>query len=156
MRNYIIPPQVLVSMVILLLAIGPATALNLHDMDTSVNPGKDLFSYANGKWIEQNPIPADRPWYTSVSEVQNSVNDRIKDIIEDAAAHPNTSDGYERGLIGTFYSTALDQNLANQVGIEPIRPLLDQIASADSREEIVNVTVNLMTFGITPFLYVLF
>jgi putative endopeptidase len=130
--------------------IGPVAALSPDDMDPLTNPGNDLFQYANGNWMERNPVPADLVWYSAVSEVQKSVNDRVKILIEEAAAHPD-SDGYEPVLIGTFYTTGLDEERADQVGIDPIRPDLSQIAHARTREDLRNVTTALMSRGQTPF-----
>jgi predicted metalloendopeptidase len=36
-------------------------------MDRSVKPGDDFFAYANGTWIKNTPIPADKPAYGSKS-----------------------------------------------------------------------------------------
>ncbi len=135
---------------VLLLLIGPVAALNPDDMDLSVKPGDDLFTYANGNWMERNPVPADLSWYSSVTEVQQSVDDRVRTIIEDAAENPGT-DGYEKPLVGTFYTTALDQDRADRVGMEPLRPELNKIAEAETREDIRNLTTYLMNFGIAPF-----
>jgi len=135
---------------VLVLLIGPVAALNPDDMDLSVKPGDDLFTYANGNWMERNPVPADLSWYSSVTEVQQSVDDRVRTIIEDAAENPGT-DGYEKPLVGTFYTTALDQDRADRVGMEPLRPELNKIAEAETREDIRNLTTYLMNFGIAPF-----
>ena len=134
----------------LLSFVGPATAINPDDMNPSVSPGDDLFQYANGNWIERNPVPADLVWYSAASEVQQSVNDRVKAMIEDAAANPE-GDGYEQELIGTFYTTALDEERSDRVGIEPIRSDLNRIAAISTREDVRNVTTGLMSRGITPF-----
>ena len=32
----------------------------LVNMDTTVSPGEDFFQYANGGWINKNPIPAEQ------------------------------------------------------------------------------------------------
>ena len=34
--------------------------LDLAGMDRSVQPGDDFFAYANGTWLKQTEIPADR------------------------------------------------------------------------------------------------
>ncbi len=136
---------------VLICYFGPVTALTPDDMDLSVNPGDDLFTYANGNWLERNPVPGDLVWYSSVTEVQDSVNERVREIIEDAAANPEQSEGYEQKLLGTFYATAIDQDLADQVGIEPLQPALEHINQAENREDIRNITIDLMTLGITPF-----
>ncbi len=140
-----------VGILVLLIIIGPVAALNPDDMDPSVKPGDDLFTYANGNWMERNPVPADLSYYSAVTEVQQSVDERVRAIIEDAAENPGTN-GYEKPLVGTFYNTALDQDLADRVGMEPLRPELNKIEEATTREEdIRNVTTYLMNFGIAPF-----
>ena len=35
-------------------------------MDTSVAPGDDFFEYANGSWVKNNPIPADKARYDAM------------------------------------------------------------------------------------------
>ena len=39
---------------------GTASGINLAAMDKSVKPGDDFFSYANGSWVKNTPIPDDR------------------------------------------------------------------------------------------------
>nr|WP_269570510.1 hypothetical protein [Legionella tunisiensis] len=39
-----------------------AKALHLNWLDTSITPNQDFFTYANGTWQKQNPIP---PEYAS-------------------------------------------------------------------------------------------
>ena len=46
--------------------------IDLSWMDKSVKPGDDFFSYADGSWVKNTPIPADRP--------------RIGDCFSDSAA----------------------------------------------------------------------
>ena len=135
----------------LLVFTGPAAAIITDDMDLFTNPGDDLFRYANGNWIDRNPVPADLISYSAVSEVQDSVDNRVKKIIEDAADSPSNNDGYEREMIGTFYTTAMDEELANRVGMDPVRPDIRMISRIESREDLMNATINLMSRGFTPF-----
>jgi putative endopeptidase len=135
----------------LFLIVSAVYAISIEDMEISVNPGDDFYQYANGKWIERNPVPSDLISYSAVSEVQYSVNERVRSIIEEAAANPDKDDGYEQAMIGTFYSTALDEELADRIGIEPVRPYLNMIADSTSRDDIQNVTISLMGLGVTPF-----
>jgi putative endopeptidase len=128
----------------------PVAAISYGDMDTAVKPGDDLFEYANGNWIAQHPVPSDLTSYSSVSEVQNSVNERERELIEESAANPSDN-GFEQTLVGTFYTTALNETLADQVGIDPIRPDLEDIQAIENRQDLQNVTFSLMGRGITPF-----
>ena len=55
-----------------------------NNLDQTVSPGADFFSYANGGWIKKNPIP---PAYSSWgigNTVQEEIRERLKKINEDA------------------------------------------------------------------------
>lgn len=136
---------------LLLAGILPGEAISIDDMDLSVNPGDDLFRFANGNWIDRNPVPPEYISYSAVTEVQQSVDERVRGIIEEAADDPKGDDGTEHEMIGTFYATAMDEELAERTGIEPVRQDLDLISSALTREEVSNVTLSLMSRGYTPF-----
>ena len=41
-------------------AAGSASGIDLAAMDKSVKPGDDFFAYANGTWVKNTEIPADR------------------------------------------------------------------------------------------------
>src|ERR1700741_2358633 len=54
------------------------------NIDSTVSPGADFFTYANGTWLKNNPIP---PAYSSWgigNEVTEEIRDRLKKINEDA------------------------------------------------------------------------
>ncbi|HEX7493544.1 MAG TPA: hypothetical protein VF346_04930, partial [Bacteroidales bacterium] len=35
-------------------------AFDVQNMDATIKPGDDFFVYTNGKWLKNNPIPADK------------------------------------------------------------------------------------------------
>src|SRR3546814_11809210 len=44
-------------------AAAPTPVYDVGELDPSISACKDFNAYANGKWIADNPIPADRvPW----------------------------------------------------------------------------------------------
>ncbi|HWQ67738.1 MAG TPA: M13 family metallopeptidase [Methanospirillum sp.] len=120
-------------------------------MDPQIKPGTDLFGYANGYWIELNPVPSDLVWFSAVTEVQESVDKRIRTLIEEDAANTSADPGTDQHLIGTFYTTALDQDLADRVGLEPVSWDLGVVRNCTTREDLRNVTIDLQGRGMTPF-----
>src|SRR5471030_1971413 len=92
----------------------PATAQTrpAHDpvyenLDLSVRPQTDFFTYANGGWIKRNPIP---PAYSSWgigNEVNEDIRLRLKKINDDAMK-ANAPQGSNTQKIGDFYYTGLD------------------------------------------------
>jgi putative endopeptidase len=35
-------------------------AFDVQNMETTIKPGDDFFTYSNGTWLKNNPIPADK------------------------------------------------------------------------------------------------
>ena len=84
-------------MLIVLLAFAACTtekrekkpAFDISNMDLSVKPGDDFYSYANGNWIKNTTIPEDKSRYGSFDILQEENNKILKSILEKAA---NTTD----------------------------------------------------------------
>ena len=73
-------------MLIVLLAFAACTtekkekkpAFDVSNMDITVNPGDDFYSYANGNWVKQTAIPEDKSRYGSFDIPQEENNNPIK------------------------------------------------------------------------------
>jgi putative endopeptidase len=116
------------------------------DLDTTVNPGTDFFTYANGGWLKRNPIP---PAYSSWgigNEVTDDILLRLKKINEDALA-ANAPKGSGTQKIGDFYYTGLDSAGIEKAGTSPLQQQLDLINNAKSAEDILNAAAILTTTG---------
>jgi putative endopeptidase len=91
------------------------------NVDRSVNPGEDFFSYANGGWLRAHPIPAADSEYGIARLVQDDLDAKLRTVSERAAAHRNAAPGSDERKLGDFWVTALDQGLADRLGVAPIR-----------------------------------
>lgn len=96
-------------------------------MDRSVKPGDDFFAYANGTWIANTPIPADKPAYGSYIQLEDLTNQRLRDMLEAAKADPSSK-------IGSAYASYLDATRVEALGLTPIRPWLGKIKALTQRE----------------------
>ena len=54
----------------------------MQNIDTSVSPATDFFSYANGAWIKNTPIPSDESAWTISQLVEQDIYLRLKKINE--------------------------------------------------------------------------
>src|SRR6187549_3257297 len=69
------------------------------NMDTTVNPGDDIFMYANGGWISRNPIPAEESGWSIGNLVVEENTRRLREISE-SAAKENAAKGTASQKIG--------------------------------------------------------
>src|SRR5689334_8129399 len=62
-------------------------------MDRSVAPGDDFFEYANGTWLKNNQIPADKSRYGMFNVLDDLSKDRTRTIIDEQSKDPNSKIG---------------------------------------------------------------
>lgn len=55
-------------------------------MDTSSKPSEDFWRYANGGWLRDNTIPADRSVWGSMAELTVTNRERLRTPLEAAAS----------------------------------------------------------------------
>ncbi|MCR8561479.1 M13 family metallopeptidase [Mucilaginibacter sp. BJC16-A38] len=116
------------------------------NIDPSVKPGEDFFSYANGTWLKNNPIP---PAYSSWgigNVVTEEIRDRLKKVNEDALK-ANAAKGTSTQKIGDFYYSGLDTTGIEKAGISPLQAQLSLIDKIQSADDILNAAAILTTTG---------
>ena len=62
-------------------------------MDKSVAPGDNFYQYANGTWVRNTAIPADKSNYGMFTVLEDLSRDRTRQIIEEQAKDPNSKIG---------------------------------------------------------------
>jgi putative endopeptidase len=118
------------------------------NLDASVNPGDDFFTYANGAWLRRNPIPASESSWGIAKVVREELYVKLRKINELAVAGSNPN-GSEPQKIADFWTTAMDTNKADRVGLEPLRPLLERIDSARTVQDVLDISFALQPLDVT-------
>ncbi len=113
---------------------------SLSYIDPSADPVRAFYDYATGGWRKANPIPADKADWNAFRELSERNAGRLRTIAEDAAAAP---DGAASRLVGAYFQAATDEVRRAQLGLAPVRPLLDRIARIASVAEIWPVVADL-------------
>src|SRR6185437_16218348 len=107
---------------------------DLSALDRAVEPGDDFNGYANGAWLKRTEIPADRANWGMHAALAERVLVQLRAIMEDAGkADPNTI----AGKVGAYYAAFMDEARIEQLGAAPLKPSLDAIRGAGSREALV-------------------
>src|SRR3954465_12006561 len=113
---------------------GTELGIVAASMDTSVPAGDDFFGYANGNWVKNTPIPADRSniggFYIADQERERQTRELL-----DAILKSNPAAGSNEARIANYYRAYLDTDAIDRAGLAPARADLDAIAGiADKRQ----------------------
>jgi putative endopeptidase len=98
-------------------------------MDKSVAPGDDFFTYANGTWVKNTAIPADKSRYGMFNTLDDLSKQRTRQIIEEQTKNPNSK-------IGNAYLSFMDTAAVEAKGLTPLQPLLNRIRSTSSKAQL--------------------
>jgi predicted metalloendopeptidase len=89
-------------------AVGSASGINLAAMDKSVKPGDDFYAYANGGWMKNSEIPADRGSIGSFFVTQQELEKRMDGLMADLGKTEAAAGSNERKL-ADYRAAFMDQ-----------------------------------------------
>lgn len=113
-------------------------AIDLTNMDQSINPTVDFYRYVNGGWMARNPVPPGYSRWGSFSEVDERNEEVLRNIVETAVNTQNPVSGSNMQKIGDFYFTAMDVDGRDKMGIDPIKVYLYKIDAIKTTDDLQN------------------
>lgn len=114
---------------------GLNSGIELANMDTNVAPQQDFFHYVNGSWMEKTEIPADKARWGSFDELRENAEKQVLAIVQQLAAEQHVK-GSDEQKIADLYSSFLDEELAEVLGLNPLRGELAQIDNIKSHNDL--------------------
>jgi len=111
-----------------------AWGFDISGMDRSVKPGDDFFNWASGSWFKTMEIPADRTRFGNFDALAILSEARTNAIIEDAVA--GRVQDVDAAKISAAYKAFMDEARIEALGATPIKPELDALRAAKSRDDI--------------------
>jgi putative endopeptidase len=125
----------------------PLSGVDLAALDRATRPQDDFYQFANGGWLDSTEIPSIYSGYTVYHQVRENAEVALRQIIEQAAAEGGEP-GSEAQQVGDIYTSWMDVDAINALGIEPIRAELEKIAAIQSRADLVRVMAELYRLGV--------
>ncbi len=128
-------------------------AFDIQNMDTKIKPGDDFYSYTNGTWLKNNPIPADKNSKDAFDELFERNRANIREIITEAASSKEVEAGSNKQKIGTFYKSGMDTVKIGEQGIKPLKAFFDKIESIKTINDVQLTGAFFQSYSITTFFY---
>jgi endothelin-converting enzyme/putative endopeptidase len=109
-------------------AAGPPAVKGIEagDLDRSFDPCVDFFGYANGSWRAQNPVPPSMLRWSRRWAAGESAKEGLKTILDEVSARTDWPKGSVEQLIGDYYGACMDEKRIDQLGLDPLKPMLKQ------------------------------
>ncbi len=126
-------------------------AIELSNMDLSVNPADDFFRYANNNWLKNNPIPEEYTTYGAFTEIDQRNEKLIQDIIDEASKDTNAAPGSMSQKIRDFYNAGMDTIAINKRGYRELIPYFAQIDGITDKSQLASLLGDLHSNGFGGF-----
>jgi len=108
------------------------------NMDFTVKPGDDFYTYASGAWVKNNPVPAKETRWGSFNMLRDFNINAVKTVLEKAAADKSAPAGSVARRVGDFYAAGMDSITIEKRGADPVMPYLRSIDAIRSKAEIIS------------------
>ncbi|MEO6534151.1 MAG: M13-type metalloendopeptidase [Pseudolysinimonas sp.] len=125
------------------------SGIKTDELDPAVRPQDDLFRHVNGKWIARTEIPSDKARWGSFYLLAEAAEKAVHDIIEESqTAKPGT----EARKVGDLYSSFMDEERIEKVGLSALAGDLDAVQKIDSVPALVSELGRFERLGTSGFL----
>ncbi|MBC7758969.1 MAG: M13 family peptidase, partial [Phormidesmis sp. FL-bin-119] len=120
--------------------------IDQSNMDLTVKPGEDFYTYASGTWIKNNPVPLKETRWGSFNQLRDFNINAVKTILTESASSKAPAGSIER-RIGDFYSAGMDSITIEKLGYTPIKSDLQKVEGLTDVKSVVNHAAEMRTFG---------
>jgi predicted metalloendopeptidase len=96
------------------------SGIHLQNMDAAIRPQDDFYRYVNGKWLAATQIPEDKSEASSFTRLDDTEQEQLRALVEDAARDAPTSADVNRRKIGELFGGFMDEAQRQQQGLQPL------------------------------------
>ena len=118
------------------------------DINRAGDPCSDFFDYANGTWRKENAIPEYMDRWSRRWQSGEVNKERVRSILDEVSARRDWPAGSAEQLSGDFYGACMDESRVDEAGIAPVKSLLDDIGSIETRDDVQRTIGRLHAIGV--------
>jgi putative endopeptidase len=118
-------------------------------LDASVPPRLDFFRFANGGWINANPMPRDRSYWSVDTLLEQENQTFIRDMLLSLSKDGSAAQAGVQAKLGDFYASGMDERAIESAGIAPLLPEFERIAAITTRDDLQAEFARLQLIGVS-------
>lgn len=124
--------------------------IDTTNLDKSVKPQVDFYTYAVGNWVKNNPVPPDQTSWGAFMELFEKTNKQVKKVIQATSKLKDVKPGSIEQLVRDFYKTGMDSANVEKLGITPLKPEFKKIQNIKSRKGLFKVLAHMHLTSSAP------
>ena len=128
-------------------------AIELGNMDTTINPADDFFRYCNNNWLKNNPIPEEYTTYGAFTEIEERNEKLIQALIDEASHDADAKEGSMAQKIRDFYNAGMDTVAINERGYTELTPYFEMVEALNDKTDLAALLGTLHKNGFGGFFY---
>jgi putative endopeptidase len=133
-------------------APGAGSGIDLRNLDPQVRPQDDFYRYVNGAWLAATQIPADRSEVSVFSTLEDTEQEALRALVEDAASTGGTSADANRRKIGDLFGAFMDAEELERLALQPLGGELARIERLHDKSAIPALLAHYNALGVrTPY-----
>ena len=117
-------------------------------LDHTVPPSLDFFRFANGGWINANPMPRDRSYWGVDTVLEQENQTFIRELLLSTTEGSSAANGAVQAKLGDFYASGMDERSIEAAGVTPLQPELARIAAVRTLDELQAEFARLQLIGV--------
>ncbi len=128
--------------------VSQQSGIDLEAIDEAARPQDDFYRFANGLWIDEAKIPADRSSISEFLVLHEKNQELLRKLIEEEAGIRYRRQGTERQKISDLYESFIDVSVINSLGLIPLQDEVDRINKVTTHEDILRLMGHYEVIGI--------
>lgn len=124
--------------------------LDPRNIDPSVNPADDFYTYANGTWLKNTPIPASKTRWGSFNLLIEFNQNALKGILDEAINVRGAKKGSPEQMVGDLFASGMDSTAIESAGLTPLKAEFDRIDAISNGEQLLDELARKTTIGLNP------